>query len=154
MQTVIILLSISPTVLWVPEVWKKSSLFVSQLLPFVPTSPSLLIFPTVFPVSLLNASQMMKTNRKPKLQTWYRATCPATGLHTSSLTGLVFLCPRNLRHLQRRKKSFESLEKTKIFTPNLSMKQMHCLLGYVSATQLGNSKLENLTLCKNYMDLT
>ena len=55
--------------------------------------------------------------------------------HQFTNRSVVFLCPRNLRHPQKRKKSFESLEKMKIFIPNLYMEQMHCLLGYVSATQ-------------------
>lgn len=54
----------------------------------------------------------------------------------------LFLCRRNLQHLQRRKSSSGSLEKMKMFIPDLCLEQICYFPGYVSETQLGNSKLE------------
>lgn len=79
-------------------------------------------------------------------------------IHQPTNRSLVFLCPRNLQHLQRRKNSFDSLEKMKIFILNLSLEQIYFLPGYVFKTQIENSKLEknlgNLTSCKNDMEIT
>lgn len=63
-------------------------------------------------------------------------------IHQLTNRCLVFLCPRNLQHPQKRKNVFGSLEKMKMFIPNLCLEQMYSLPGYVSETQIANSKLE------------
>ncbi|KAK2507458.1 hypothetical protein MC885_018555 [Smutsia gigantea] len=69
--------------------------------------------------------------------------------HTSILAptdrSLVFLCPRILQYLERKKNSFNSLEKMKMFIPNLYLEQIYCLPGEVeSRARQAEEKFEDV----------